>query len=193
MEKKEIRDIVIASAALAVAFSFNRNLQEFFINVPAAIVGVVSGFVLHELAHRFIARRYHCHAEFVLWRNGIILALALAVISNGAFVFAAPGAVYIQNAVDLWGNPVGLSKKRNAIISIAGPATNIALAAAFIGASFLVTSYSSLLLFAASINIWLAVFNMIPLPPLDGSKVFFWDKRVWAVVFVGLAAALILL
>ena len=185
MEKKEIRDIVIASAALAVAFSFNRNLQEFFINIPAAIVGVVSGFVLHELAHRFIARRYHCHAEFVLWRNGIILALALAVISNGAFVFAAPGAVYIQNAVDLWGNPVGLSKKRNAIISIAGPATNIALALIF--GFFAQASTSFFFAYGAQINAWLALFNLIPFGPLDGAKVIAWNRYAWLIA--GLASA----
>jgi Zn-dependent protease len=38
----------------------------------------------------------------------------------------------------------------------------------------------------AQINIFLALFNMLPIMPLDGAKVFAWSKARWAVVFVPL-------
>ena len=43
---------------------------------------------------------------------------------------------------------------------------------------------------AAAVNVWLALFNLLPIPPLDGSKVMLWDIRIWVVSF---AAALLAL
>ena len=50
----------------------------------------------------------------------------------------------------------------------------------------------SIFSFAMMVNIWLAVFNMLPIPPLDGSKVLAWDKRIWAGVFIFLIAIFLL-
>jgi Zn-dependent protease len=64
-------------------------------------------------------------------------------------------------------------------IALAGPASNVALAVwgafACRAALLLGAPWSSLelLFYFVSINVFLAVFNMIPLPPLDGSKIFF--------------------
>jgi Zn-dependent protease len=34
----------------------------------------------------------------------------------------------------------------------------------------------------ARLNLWLAAFNLLPFPPLDGFKVFSWKPAVWALV-----------
>jgi len=190
MESRELRDIIIAAAVLAIAFSFNWDINVFAKNLLPAAIGVSLGFILHELAHRFLAKKYKCYAEFRLWTQGLILALGLAILTNGSFIFAAPGAVYIQNASDLWGRPVTISKKQNGLISLIGPITNIILASIFLAIAFFTGIASQIMFFAASVNIWLAIFNMLPVPPLDGSKVFWWDKRIWIVCFAVFAALL---
>ena len=82
--QKEVRDILIAWAALALAFTiaysgglgggslFNGGsfLSAYFV----AFVAVGSGFVLHELMHKFTAERYGYWAEFRMWVMGIVLA-----------------------------------------------------------------------------------------------------------------------
>ena len=100
------------------------------------------------------------------------------------FIFAAPGATYIYSE--------HISRKQNGIISLVGPAINIALAIAL----FLLSIFSAIffpsgliagvLLFAAIINLYLAFFNMLPIPPLDGSKVIVWNPIIWGIVFVPL-------
>ena len=115
----------------------------------------------------------------------MLLALALPIITFGKFVFAAPGAVYIYGP--------HITREQNGIISVAGPVMNIIIAIiALLTAVFIIGSSNSFLytiaIYAMMINLFLAFFNMIPIPPLDGSKVMLWDVRIWALIFFPLLA-----
>ncbi len=70
--------------------------------------------------------------------------------------------------------------------SIAGPVTNIVLALLFL--SFVQIVQGPILFvftFGLLINSFIALFNLIPFGILDGFKVFFWNKGIWAVAFFG--------
>mgnify|MGYP001573847581 CR=1 FL=1 len=188
VEKLELRDIVLSAVALAIAFAiaFNggvQNIQTLAVNaVIIAFVAVSLSFILHELAHRFLARRYGCYAEYKMWPHGLALALLLSL---AGFVFAAPGAVMIHPRADLWGASQALTKKRMGLIALAGPLTNLALAGIFFAALLAnPLLYADVFSLAIYVNVWLALFNMIPLFIFDGKKVFDWNKRIWAVNFI---------
>lgn len=142
------------------------------------MVAVGFGFVFHELMHKFTAQRYGYRAEFRMWPLGIVLALVTAFIG---FLFAAPGATYIMG--------YDVPDRENGIISLAGPATNIGIALCFLA---LIFSPSAVLeeigALGLEVNLFLATFNMIPVLPLDGAKVWRWNKPLWAGIFVPLAA-----
>jgi len=184
--QKEVRDILIAWAALALAFTIaysggiagGASLvgQSFPYLFVIAFVAVGSGFVLHELMHKFTAERYGYWAEFRMWVMGIVLAL---ITSTLGFIFAAPGATYIQG--------YNVTNRQNGIISIAGPVTNIVIALVFLLVRIVGTGFvADIGAVGFPVNLFLATFNMLPVMPLDGAKVFRWNKLLWAGFFVPL-------
>ena len=179
--RTEIVDILKAWLALSLAFTFiyagasvlGGEIERVF-SVDFIRIFVISmftagfGFLLHELAHKFVAQHYGCAAEFRAWDQLLYLAVGLAVFIG--FIFAAPGAVMISGMI---------TRKENGIISAAGPATNYILAMLFLGLLYILPQWANVFATGFSINIWLGLFNLIPFGPLDGRKVFDWNKVVW--------------
>jgi Zn-dependent protease len=187
-DRDEVIQIVISMLVVAVAFSMGDLLAGNFASAfPLVLVGVGTGFVFHELAHKFVAMHYGALARFEAWESGLVLALVLAFASGGAFTFAAPGAVYIYSP--------GLGKKANGIISAAGAATNLVVGLLFVALWFAIpdAGLAGIAIYAAMINFFLGAFNMLPVPPLDGSKVFAWNAGVWAFLQVMLGVLAFLL
>jgi Zn-dependent protease len=171
----ELRHLVIAWLAIALAFTIilqrgqHLDLLSVFI-VSLLTVGVA--FICHELAHKVVAQRYGAWSEFRMAPLMLLLAIFTAFLG---FIFVAPGAVMIFNPY--------LTRAENGKIALAGPMTNVLLAAGFF-ALFRLVPYGiigTIGTFGMMINAWLAVFNLIPISVLDGRKVLAWDKRVYSV------------
>ena len=189
MTERERNDLIISWLTVSFAFAWmgtgifsTAGAEEFTRRAIIMLVAVGTGFILHELAHKYVAINYGAHAEFRAWRNGLLLAIGLAIISEGSFVFAAPGAVYVFGR--------SITVKQNGIISLAGPVTNIIIAFIF-GMLFVLLSplglLKEILISGMYVNFFLAAFNMIPIFPLDGSKVLTWNAIAW-IGTIGLAA-----
>jgi Zn-dependent protease len=142
-------------------------------------IGVlIPSIILHEISHGLVA--YWC-GDDTAKRAGrltlnpiphidpfgsIILPLLLSLTSFGVFGFAKPVPVNVSR----------LRSPRNQalLVSLAGPATNILLAllAAFILRTVTLEGNAvRIVVDLGVVNVVLAAFNLIPLPPLDGSAV----------------------
>ena len=181
---REIRDILVSLFVISLAFAYifsGRDLNTTISLFKYMVVVVGFGFVLHELAHKFTAIRYGYWAEYKMWSQGLILALITAYFG---FVFAAPGAVYIHG--------YNIKPSENGKISLAGPVINIILAVLFLMSMPLASQHGilNIAILGATINSFLAVFNLIPLVVLDGAKIFKWNPLIWIATMV---LALILL
>ena len=161
--------ILVSVITISIAFSVYQ-LGSF----PFVLVTLGAGFILHELAHKYTAQRFGCFAVYRAWLPGLAIAIGLALITNGRFVFAAPGAVYIGGK--------HISTKENGMISAAGPLVNIVLGFLFLTFAGGPGWVGMIGTWGAFVNFFLALFNMIPFPPLDGSKVIQWNIIVWALL-----------
>ena len=129
------------------------------------------GIILHELSHKFVAIFYGLQAAFYIWPFGLFLAVFLKLISS-PFILIAPGYVGISE---------GATTSQFALIAFAGPLVNLVL---WLGSSFvlnrarLTRKQAIALHLTKVINMWLFIFNMLPIPPLDGSKVFYGLYRI---------------
>jgi Zn-dependent protease len=186
-EKEQlVESIGILTIAFTLALSNGltpvMNDPEVFLKkLPLAFGAVMTGFLLHELAHKWMAQQYGCWAEYRGNRNGLYFALLM---SSFGFLLAAPGAVMVSGRI---------TERQNGIIAAVGPITNIIIAlVAFpiyilmAGLEQPIALIGELARFIVVINLILGGFNMIPVQPLDGSKVIVWSKPAYFGILVAI-------
>ena len=180
--RTEINHLLISIAVLTLAFSFafvplrspNWSISRLLSILPLSFLAIVTAFVFHELAHKYMGQKYGYWSEFRMFPQGLLLAFVFGVFFG--IVFAAPGAVQI------YGQP---GKKQYGHISVAGPAMNIIISIVFLSISFFPLGIiASAAYFIGYINIFLALFNLLPFGPLDGRKVMSWRFDIWLVLFI---------
>lgn len=124
------------------------------------------GIILHELAHKFTAISFGLQAYFTVWPTGLVIGIILKLLGAG-FMFLAPGYVNI---------PPGGTSLQYSLIALAGPMLNLILW--MLGIVMLKyrknmsRKEAVFWVFNREINKWLFIFNMLPIPPLDGYKVY---------------------
>lgn len=148
-----------------------------------SLVILIFSIVLHELAHGFTADALGdptARLQGRLTLNpikhidpiGSIIVPLLTSLTGMTFGWAKPVPY----------NPYNLKNKRKGefLIALAGPATNLLIAIIFgtilrftVAKTGEFTPFAEITLYIVIINIVLAVFNLIPIPPLDGSKLLF--------------------
>jgi Zn-dependent protease len=143
------------------------------------MLGLVSfgpAFIIHELAHKFVARHYGCWAEFRADPSGLKTGVGIAFFIG--FLFMAPGAVMVAGNVN---------RRQNGMISLAGPASNLILWLIGLPAFILIQSgvFANIVLYWMIANSILGAFNMLPFGPLDGKKIKNWSEPVfWSFIVI---------
>jgi len=173
---KELKHIIVATL-LVIGIGFSIGLYAFsswgwdIMAVFAAIL--TASFLVHEFAHKITAQKNGLWAEFRLTTWGAVLTLVCVFLP---FKMISPGAMMIA------GTPNGDEIVK---ISLAGPITNIIFSSALLGLAFALpsSSFVGMLFFAAYINAFMAIFNLIPFGILDGYKIFSFNKKLWALAF----------
>lgn len=181
-DKRAIYGIIIAMIILTF---LNSSAEGTILDILMSLPGVLLAMTFHEFAHAFAADRL---GDDTPRRQGRLTLNPMAHIEP----FGILMLLFVRVG---WGKPVQVNprnydrrfsvEKADAIVSIAGPLMNFLLAIIlaiiycamikFLPVTFFVSAVGfamiSIIANALIVNIGLGVFNLIPLPPLDGSKV----------------------
>ncbi len=175
---EEIFEIIIMAVAVGYIFStvfrrkpdandpisfYSRN--SFFENLKYGIILAGPAVVLHELAHKFVAMGFGASAEVnaPLFMYGLVILMRML---NFPLIFFVGGYVTIHGSLLPW---------QSALVSFAGPMTNLVIYALLLGAvrfKIVKKKHHTLLEQAAKLNLFLFGFNMIPFPGFDGYSFF---------------------
>jgi Zn-dependent protease len=178
---KEVKHIGIA-AALVIGIGYSMALYSFngfgldLLLMSAFALTMAASFLVHEIAHKVMAQKAGMWAEFRLTTWGAVLTLISVFLP---FKMIAPGAMMIGGNA-----PTGKDMIK---ISVAGVITNMIFAATLLGLAFglqLTFGWWLMLIFAAYINAFMAIFNLVPLGVLDGYKIFLLNKTMWLATFI---------
>ncbi|MCC6058559.1 MAG: site-2 protease family protein [Desulfurococcaceae archaeon] len=178
---RELRDFFLSIAVLGIAFSWRYLIDKLYSYALAVFIAIGIGFLFHELAHRFTARRFGAYSRYRAWYLGLLLALVISIASRGSVVSAAPGDVEVYLP---WYSP-----RADLFISLAGPLANIVIA--LISTAIYTYTRIDYIYIVGYINTILAFFNLLPIPPLDGYKAIRRNIFLWLVSFL-ISLALIL-
>jgi Zn-dependent protease len=162
----------------------NSKLEVFLIVLPIFI----GSLTLHELAHGVVAFKLGDPTAKLMGRLTLNPIVHLDPLGSLMFVASYWAGGFLFG----WARPVpvdprnlrGGPQRGMALVGIAGPITNFLLAILF-GAIVAHGSYSGttldVLLYAFYVNVVLGVFNLLPIPPLDGSRIVagFMDRQTY--------------
>jgi len=159
----ELFDIVVMAVAVAFIFLPEWSKEGFRLSLLVTAPAVV----LHEIAHKFVAIAFGASATIHAQYFGLGLGIFLRAIQS-PFILFIPGYAAIQGDVTVLAN---------ILISFAGPGINLVL---YLMSSYLLgrardaqrlSRHHVLLVLTKRINGFLFVFNMLPVPPMDGFHV----------------------
>ncbi len=179
--------MIYAIIAIMVIWGISKYLIDInsLLGLLYSIPGVLIAITFHEFAHAIVAYKLGDDTPRMEGRLSLNPLSHIDPIGFIMLLFAGFG----------WGKPVHVNprnynrditiEKADAIVSIAGPAINLILAFIFTLIYFAIYKFAGTIIYTSTIgyivmqmimyiitiNIGLGIFNLIPLPPLDGSKV----------------------
>lgn len=179
----EIMDIIVMIAALGVIFStiLRRAKPHQHYNpletktgfdwktFKFAILLTAPAILLHELGHKFVAVGFGLQAEFHAAYLWLVIGLVLALMRSG-FIFFVPAYVSIINPAGQAISPLVYSAT-----AFAGPAINLILwllSWFLLKRNLVKKRHFPLIHLTKQINMFLFIFNMLPIPGFDGFQVY---------------------
>lgn len=196
----EIKGLVIAILATAFIISFNDwgkgndvNISLGFFNFFNAVLIVTVSFLIHISMQRIWSLGTGYRLEWRMWGLGLLLGLIFVFLTNGKFWLILPGGIIVYH---LGGHRLGwfrygINWWALGLIALMGIFATMLLAVVFKAISGVFVN--SLIQKMITFNIAYAMYSLLPIPPLDGSKIFYGSRMLYAFSTAGLIAAAVML
>ncbi|HLC62464.1 MAG TPA: hypothetical protein VJI52_05615 [Candidatus Nanoarchaeia archaeon] len=197
--KYEVRGYVIAILAIAFIISFREwgegqfDLTAGLFNLFNSVLIVALSILVHDAGQRIWGLAIGYKIEFKMWSFGVVLGLILAFVTNGKFWLIIPGTFMLHH---LAGHRLGFFRYGiniigQSMVALAGPLFTLMLI--ILLKILYAINPNPLLQKAIMFNIIYNITNMLPIPVLDGGKIFFGSRMIYAFVMPAMIVATILM
>jgi len=195
----EIRSLIIAILVIAFIISFRDwgrasfDLTLGLFNYFNAILIVALSFLIHISVQRIWALGTGYRLEWKMWSFGLLFGLIVVFLTNGVFWVILPGGFIVHHMAGhrLGWFRYGINYWAIGLIAVTGPVATIFLAAIFKSLGGFLAN--SLIQKVVIFNIVYAVYSILPVPPLDGSRTFYGSRMLFAFSTAFIVATAILL
>ncbi|MAH33365.1 hypothetical protein CL615_03155 [archaeon] len=196
----ELRGLSIAILVMAFIISFrewgsgsNFNFTIGLFNFFNAVLIVALSVLVHISIQRIWALATGYRLEWRMWGFGLVFGVIIAFLTNGLFWLILPGGIMVHHLAGhrLGWVRYGINYWALGLIALGGPLASISLAILFKAVSGVV--FNALIQKVIIFNIAYAVFSLIPIPPLDGSRTLYGSRMLYAFSTAGIVAAAILI
>lgn len=190
-DKTEVRGLLITVVVFAFIISFRGWGTNTFsaklgiANYFLALVLMLIAFFIYEVGHKVFALWIGFKSEYKAWIPGLLISLVFAFLSNGYIpLMLIGGSKFTRLELHRLGRfQPELSMKHIGWIGMSGSITLM------IFAVILKPFSSSTVIFTLmKICILLAIFNMLPIPPMNGLRTFFGSRFIYVFVTSSLVA-----
>ena len=197
--RHEATGLIISIIVIAFIISFKEwgttkfNAIIGLFNFFNAVLIVALSILAHDAGQRLWGLAIGYKIEFKLWSFGIMIALLIAFVSNGNFWLIIPSGFMLHHIAGhrLGWFRYGINYFGQAMVALAGPLFNLMLLI------FLKILYSfapnPLIQKAIIFNSVYIITSMLPIPPLDGSKIYFGSRMLYAFVLPAIIIASIMM
>lgn len=195
----ELRGLIISIVALAFIVSFKEwgtakfDFAAGLLNFFNAVLIVALSVLVHDFGQRIWGLASGYRIEFRMWSFGLIISLIAAFLSNGSLWLIIPGGFMLHLIAGhrLGWFRYGINYVGQALVAMAGPLFTLML---IILLKALYAFFPNPLIQKAIIfNVVYAITSMLPIPPLDGSKIYFGSRMIYAFSLPAIALATILM
>lgn len=188
----EIKALVVSILAMTFIVAFNDgndvfNLYAWGANFLLWLVIVTVSMLFKMTVQRLVSIGCGFRLEYKLWWYGILFGVLFTIVTNGHLWLLIPGGVFIHilafQRVGQW--RYGTNFKQFMRVGMFGPFASIMLAMIIKALQVWFHVFPADSIVVANIvkfNIWFAIMSMIPIPPLDGSRVIWRSRVIYAMV-----------
>ena len=185
--------------ALSFIFGYNDNAKTFVLGhwllhflVVFFMVAVV--FFTYDLSQKIMALKIGYRAEFRAWPTGLIIGLVFTLLSSGKWYVVLPGGIMLYHMATLRIGKFryGLNIGTQGWLSFTGPLALLVLGTFFVAMSKQLHIMPSFFNEFAKITFVFMIYQLLPIPKLNGLNIFFWSRMTYIFIFSTLLAYVVL-
>jgi hypothetical protein len=199
LSASEFKDYIITILVITFIFGFNDksatfNFAKWSLHFALTFILVAISIYCNIMAIKGTALSRGVMHEYKIWTPGLVIGIIITLISNGniyILLFSTP--VFTYTPIHRLGKfRYGLNIKDEGVSAMMGAIAHFVLATIGLLIGSQLGIAPEIFLFFATMNFWLMIFNLLPIPRMPGFMVFYYSRLVYVFISTTLIAYLVL-